>query len=386
MNPRLAWGTCTTFHTRPPSSWFIPLLSGIQTGNEGLLSICLLSTVVSCQTLHVPTVLVCGLQMHHPTHCLPPSRGTETQHSSLILFLKMPYRPLIHPSWTLARQTIDFRWKAGGRSNLPQSGSTAGHTYPRLWVEHPGHNWTLRDFTVSLREQLLKRLHCLWLKPVLVWPVLWADGVCTAASCAQSQARCSFPPLAALWTKSHAVRRHDAIPTSPHGLRTRARTCLLSAFKTSEMVLWSNTRAVPMHLCTPTSGNVSRTDPSSIDYAWASRRLAPRLDRTTFWAFNERITGAEIHFHQCAVIFIFSRLWGRRRGIERKPRTAAPANNDAPALISKPNKPVFSSGHIPAPITSQLIGLMRQTRCPRCIFNDLLIWSFVFSYEFLCHF
>lgn len=176
--------------------------------------------------------------------------------------------------------------------------------------------------------------------------------------------------------------------TSAHTKRSCTSVCtrLLSAFKTSKMVLQSNTCAASMHSYTPASGNVSRKDTSSIDYAWASRHLSPSLDQTTFWAFNEHITGAEIHFHQCAVIFISSRLWGRRWGIERKPRTAAPANDDAPALISKQNKPVFSSGHIPAPISSQLIGLMRPTRCPRCIFNDLLISSFIFSYELLSHF
>lgn len=195
-----------------------------------------------------------------------------------------------------------------------------------------------------------------------------------------------FPVLVTMYWGTTRFRLHFMTSARTKRACTSARTGLLSAFKASKMVLWSNTRAASTHSYTPTSGNVSRKDAASIDYARASRHLSPRLDQTTFWAFNEHITGAEIHFHQCAVIFIFSRLWGRRWGIERKPRTAAPANNDDPALISKQNKPVFSSGRIPAPITSQLIGLMRQTRCPRCIFNDLLISSFIFSYELLSHF
>lgn len=308
----------------------------------------------------------------------------------------MPYRLLTRPSRTLAKQTIDFQWKAGGRSNLPHSGSTAEHTYPHYCVEHPGLNWNITDFTVSLREQLLKRLHCLWLKHMLVWISLWADGACALQPAALSIVQAARSAvLAALLKKKKKVRMYRGTTpfqlhfmTSAHTERacTSACACLLSAFKTSKMVLWSNTRAASMHSYTPTPGNVSRKDSSSIDYDWAARHLSPSLDQTTFWAFNERITGAEIRFHQCAVIFIFPRSWGRRWGIERKPRTAAPANNDAPALISKQNKPVFSSGHIPAPITSQLIGLMRQTRCPLCIFNDLLISSFIFSYELLSHF
>lgn len=59
-----------------------------------------LSSLDSCQLSDSSSTHCSGLwspdatpTWHHPTHCVPPSCGTETQHSSLILFLKMPYRP-----------------------------------------------------------------------------------------------------------------------------------------------------------------------------------------------------------------------------------------------------------------------------------------------------
>lgn len=199
---------------------------------------------------------------------------------------------------------------------------------------------------------------------------------------APSAVQAARPPVLAAYARTH----RGTTPFQLYDLcasRARACTCLLSAFKTGKPVLWLDSSCT--RLCRRLGMPPGKTHPVLI---------RPELPATSLLVWirplPEPLMSAPLVLRFTFISALSSSSSRRREEDdggkkERQGRRRLPTMM-APALISKQNKPVFSRGLIPAPITSHLIGLMRQTRCPRCIFNDLLISSFIFSYQLLSHF